>query len=239
MNLRTRPLVLAVATCSLVVATLFSALPAGAQSQPPASETPPASTDPAPADAAPAAEAPFVAQCKREWTYGATDDKRWEFIQAQFGKRMPRVDVGPWTNGDVDLRATRGEIVVIKFWATWCPTCRNSVPHTNAMVTEFGPQGVRVVGICNTDTRSGPSMAAAVETLGIEFPTAQDQRNQTAGRWGVRFWPYYVVLDRRGVIRGAGLTPSGTRLMVADLLKEQPPGQPAPEQAPAEQAPAP
>jgi thiol-disulfide isomerase/thioredoxin len=46
-----------------------------------------------------------------------------------------------------DLHATRGKIVLIDFWASWCPPCIIAIPHLNALQKEFGAKGLQVVGV--------------------------------------------------------------------------------------------
>jgi thiol-disulfide isomerase/thioredoxin len=178
---------------------------------------------PARADEAPAppASAPRAA-CKKEWTYAWGDDAKWARIQGQLDEPAKAFTVGSWINGDQSLDKLKGKIVVVQFWATWCRPCRASVPSTNALQETYRDRGVQVIGVCNSQERGGGTMPAAVEATGMKYPTAQDQTGRSAADWGVTWWPYYFVVDRQGVIRGAGLTPSGVQEMIEALLKEQP-----------------
>ena len=195
----------------LVIGSLFAVAAAIVAPSARANETP-SSDATAPA---------FKAQLKREWTWGSSDSK-WNAIQSQLGKPAPALTVGPWTNGEADLDKLKGKIVLVQFWATWCGPCRAAVPATNQLMQEHASNGVAVVGICCTREGKGGTMAQAVEKTGMKYPTAQDKDDATATAWGTQWWPYYVVIDRQGVIRGAGLTPDGAKEFLKDLLKEQP-----------------
>jgi len=51
-----------------------------------------------------------------------------------------------------NLRAQRGKIVLIDFWASWCPPCVIEIPHLIALEKEFGARGLRIVGISMDDS---------------------------------------------------------------------------------------
>lgn len=53
------------------------------------------------------------------------------------GKSAPRFYVDEWVTAAPDLR---NKVVVIDFWATWCPPCRATIPHLNALANQFSPQ---------------------------------------------------------------------------------------------------
>src|SRR3990172_7623150 len=71
---------------------------------------------------------------------------------AQFGIG-PRGEVAPDfflrdINGKiVTLTSLRGSVVIINFWATWCPPCREEVPYLNVLNNQYKAGGVRVFGI--------------------------------------------------------------------------------------------
>ena len=53
----------------------------------------------------------------------------------------------------VHLSDYKGKVVVLDLWATWCPPCQASLPHTNAVAKEFGPKGVTVLAVCVSDSK--------------------------------------------------------------------------------------
>lgn len=167
------------------------------------------------------------AQCLREWTYAGDSDEMWNHLQSQLDKPAKALTVGPWQhNGEPasaqSIDALKGQIVLVTFWATWCRPCREAVPTTNATMDLYKDKGVTVIAVCNTNERNGGPMAEVAKKLNMKYPTAQDQSSKTAEAWGVKWWPYEFVIDRNGIVRGAGLSPSGAKQMIEALLKEQP-----------------
>jgi len=165
----------------------------------------------------------------RDLTYAAGDgernDARWDKIQSQLGRPAPSFTVGEWQSLDKDMKggdikSMRGEIVVIDFWGTWCPPCRAALPHTAKMHEDLADQDVAIIGICNT--RGSETMASLATQLEAEFPMAKDVDDKSAKAYGVQWWPYYVVIDRDGIVRAAGVRPDKLDEIVGKLIKLQP-----------------
>ncbi len=165
----------------------------------------------------------------RDLTYASTsneaNDKRWERIQSQIGKRAPEFRVGEWKSGDKDLKggslaSMRGEIVVIDFWGTWCPPCRAAMPKNTEIARKYADKKVRLVGVCNT--RGSETMLETAVKHGGLFATAADINDATKDAYGVQWWPYYVIVDREGVVRAAGLRPNKLEEAIDRLLAIQP-----------------
>lgn len=165
----------------------------------------------------------------RDLTYAAAsneaNDSRWEKIQSQVGKRAPEFTVGEWKSLDKDLKggtleSMRGEIVVIDFWGTWCGPCRAAMPKNTELARKFASQKVRLVGICNT--RGSQTMMETAEKHGGLFATAADIDDKTKDAYGVQWWPYYVIVDRDGIVRAAGLTPNKLEEAIERILAIQP-----------------
>lgn len=166
----------------------------------------------------------------RDLTYASgsseRDDKAWEKIQSQLGKPAPKFSVGEWKSLNSEMKggsieSMRGEIVVIDFWGTWCPPCRAAMPKNSEMAEKYADKQVRVVGICNTN--KSESMMETAEKHNGHFAMAADQDDKTKEAYGVQWWPYYVVVDRDGIVRAAGVKSDNVSKIVDRLLVLQPP----------------
>ena len=165
----------------------------------------------------------------RDLTYASAanevNDRRWERIQSQLGKRAPEFRVGEWKSGDEDLKggsieSMRGEIVVIDFWGTWCPPCLAAMPKSTEIARKYADKKVRLVGVCNT--RGSETMLETADKHGGLFATAADIDDMTKNAYGVQWWPYYVIVDREGIVRAAGLSSNKLEEAIDRILAIQP-----------------
>ena len=89
-----------------------------------------------------------------------------------------------------------GKLLVLNFWASWCPPCVEETPSLNQFAREFGPQGVVVLGI--SIDRNENLYKKFVERFHIAFPTARDPEAQISGNYGTFQIPETYLIDRTG-----------------------------------------
>jgi thiol-disulfide isomerase/thioredoxin len=109
---------------------------------------------------------------------------------------------GSWTQLDgrrAGLEDLRGQVVVLDFWATYCPPCREEIPHLVRLQREFGPKGLKVIGLNVGGEQDRPKVPEFVRQYGIQYQLA-DPDDDT-----VRLFmptddsiPQTFVIDRRG-----------------------------------------
>jgi hypothetical protein len=78
---------------------------------------------------------------------------------------------------------------------------------------------VVVIGACGGSGEE--KMPAVAKEHGIEYPTGKVSEASTKA-WGVRWWPTYAVVDRKGNVRAVGIQPAYVEKVVDALLEEQP-----------------
>lgn len=127
----------------------------------------------------------------------------------------------------LNLDQYKGKVVVLNFWASWCPPCRAEAPALQAVSTETKSMGVQFVGV---DIReNGPSDGKAfVANNGIDYPSFADQSAKIALQFrssGVvpQTPPTTLVIDRTGHIAALGLGEmrvNQLKSLVTDVAKE-------------------
>lgn len=147
-------------------------------------------------------------------------------LKALEGKPAAELSIDSWIGTETTIKGSRGKVVVVDFWATWCGPCMAAVPHNIEMVKKHADKGLVFVGV--HDSNNGWDKASGVvKDKGINYPVGKDKSGASVKDYAVQFWPTYVVIDRAGVVRAAGLTPGRVEDVVAALMAENAPEGPA------------
>ncbi len=97
------------------------------------------------------------------------------------------------------LRQWQGRVLVVNFWAPWCPPCRKEIPGFLRLQERLGPKGLQIVGVALDEQ---DKVRAYVEETGMDYPIllggmdAVNLGRLAGNRLGGL--PYTVVLDRQG-----------------------------------------
>ena len=100
------------------------------------------------------------------------------------------------------LSQLKGKTVVLDFWASWCPDCRNDAPEVVRMYKEYAPQGIEFVGVSmDTDVEA---WRKACEQFGITYTQVSElkkfKETDIAKAYGVKWIPSMVVVDKEGKV---------------------------------------
>lgn len=101
-----------------------------------------------------------------------------------------------------DIAEWDGKVVLVNFWATWCPPCVREMPALMQLREAYQGKGFEIVGVA-LDNKD--AVAAFIDPLGIEYPIliGEQEGLQLTALYGNRLGvlPYSVIIDRKGVIR--------------------------------------
>jgi thiol-disulfide isomerase/thioredoxin len=106
----------------------------------------------------------------------------------------------------VQLSKLKGNVVLLDFWATWCPPCRAAIPHLSMLQDKYRSRGLVVLGM-NLDT-DDKDLMNFVNQNRISYTLVRADET-TSGAYRVSGIPRIVLIDRKGGLRGdwVGFTP--------------------------------
>jgi peroxiredoxin len=117
---------------------------------------------------------------------------------ASVGDAAPAFHATDLAGARVSLDDFRGRVVVVNFWATWCPPCRVELPELDAYEAEMGGRVV-VLGIDSGE--SADTVAPFVRQHGLRFPILLDEGRAISAAYGVTGLPTSLIVDRAGIVR--------------------------------------
>ena len=112
----------------------------------------------------------------------------------------------PMPNGSsFRLSDHRGKTVLVNFWATWCPPCREEMPAMERLYQRHKDRGLMLVAVSiDADPALVPPYLKASK---LTFPVALDAKAEVANKYGVRALPSSFVVDRAGTMTALALGP--------------------------------
>lgn len=110
----------------------------------------------------------------------------------------PPITAPTLTGPQYDWSATRGHVLVVDFWGSWCEPCRAEQPDLNKLVAEYATKGVIFVGVDMND--NNPAGMAYERNFQVAYPSVNDSSEVIASEYNVIDPPTVVVVDAKGNI---------------------------------------
>jgi peroxiredoxin len=146
------------------------------------------------------------------------------------GKPAPEFTLPDLEGRPVSLAELHGKVVILNFWATWCPPCLDEMPSLERLHVALASKGVAIVAV-SVDERFS-DIGKFVEKYRVTFTVLHDEGKKVSRKYQTFKYPETYILDRDGRLKSKVIgprdwsAPTVIRDMV-ELLKEQPPA-PAP-----------
>jgi peroxiredoxin len=115
------------------------------------------------------------------------------------GEPAPAFTLTSLEGSKVSLSDFRGKVVILDFWATWCPPCKREIPDFIVLQTKYGAQGLQILGVAVSDEES--AVRKFVKDVGMNYPVVLGTPAVSSQYGGVESIPTTFVIDRDGKIR--------------------------------------
>ncbi|MCF6267770.1 MAG: TlpA family protein disulfide reductase [Desulfuromusa sp.] len=99
----------------------------------------------------------------------------------------------------VSLSQLRGKVVILNFWATWCPPCREEMPSMEQLYRDFKEKGLILLAI-NVEENGEQAVTKFLQRTPYSFPILLDKDGIAQNAYGVFRFPESFIIDRNGVV---------------------------------------
>jgi thiol-disulfide isomerase/thioredoxin len=144
---------------------------------------------------------------------------------AEEGKAAPAFEATLLDGKAFSSTASHGEVVVINFWATWCPPCRKEMPAFESYYKKHREQGLRFVAVSLDEPEDEAKVREVMRDYSFDAALDRNTRHKGYGRiWRM---PLTFVIDRKGILRkeswygSAGIDLPLLEKVVTPLLEEK------------------
>lgn len=115
-------------------------------------------------------------------------------------KPAPEISVQSITNGTtLKLSELKGKVVMLNFWATWCPPCREEIPSMMKLNTFMAGKPFQMVAV-SIDEGGKPAIEAFFKETGFSLPTYQDASGTSSKIYCVTGVPETFIIDKQGIL---------------------------------------
>lgn len=118
----------------------------------------------------------------------------------------------------ISLSQYRGQVVLLDFWATWCPPCIAEMPNVKATYAKYKNRKFEIIGI-SLDQSTAP-LEAYIASEGLTWRHYWDNGGRISHMYNVRAIPSTFLIDGAGIIRRVNLRGPALEIAVAELVRE-------------------
>ena len=112
----------------------------------------------------------------------------------------PDFELTDLEGNSVRLSDYHGTVVIIDFWATWCPPCRKGIPEFVSLQSEYDTDDLVILGI-SVDQGESPIVNEFARQYKINYPVLHDTPEVRAAYGGISVIPTTFIVDRDGYVR--------------------------------------
>lgn len=139
--------------------------------------------------------------------------------QSDIGLEAPEFTLSTVEGKEISLSSLKGAVVMLDFWASWCPYCVEGVPHAKQLYSAYQDKDFELIGI--NFRESERKVQSFIDARGVTYPILLDTDGKVAQMYGVRGLPTYLIIDANGIVKYKGHSiPSNVEDIIESLLPE-------------------
>ncbi len=120
-------------------------------------------------------------------------------LSIQIGAEAPDFSLSDQTGKAHNLAEHKGKVVLLRFWADWCPNCKEEMPKIDEVYIKLSGKGFDVLAV--NVKQSEEAVSAFIKEYRISFPTPLDKNADIAKMYGVVGLPTTYIIDKSGKIK--------------------------------------
>jgi peroxiredoxin len=121
------------------------------------------------------------------------------------GDRAPEFRLKTLNGGSVSLADLRGKVVMVHFWATWCPPCVEEIPTLDKLYRQLMGKDFMMLAV--SEDEDGAAVASFLQQNRLNLPVLLDTGSDVARLYGTYKLPETYIVDRQGVVRYKAIGP--------------------------------
>ena len=141
----------------------------------------------------------------------------------RLGSPMPQLSgATEWVNGEPAQSDLRGSPVLVHFWAVSCHICHDNMPTLRKWRDEYGPRGLKLVGIHmprQEEDMDAAKVREEVKAMDVTEPCAIDNTHAMADAFENKFMPAYFLFDREGNLKSRTAGDAGLAMLESALAR--------------------
>lgn len=120
----------------------------------------------------------------------------------------------------VELSDFQGRVVMLDFWAVWCPFCKHEFPEMESAYKKYSEDGFVILGVHRTATEPIAVAESFIDELGISFPILSDEKDEVYEKFiQVNVMPASIFVDREGIIQNIIYGPKDITTLEEEIMK--------------------
>jgi len=119
--------------------------------------------------------------------------------ETQVGKPAPDFHLKDIKGGEMTMGGLKGKVVLLRFWSTRCPSCKEEMPGLEKGYKSLKDKGLEILAVNVEDSREVASNFA--KEMGLTYPILLDEEQRVAGLYNVYGIPTSFFIDKEGIIK--------------------------------------